>query len=171
MLFQYRNPAVYVRAGYRYHRKYSWLLRYDLLCVQLPEMHKSMLLLHYRLQVLQHRLQVLRFSVRIHLLSGLSVFRKCYLHHEDRNGLLHAGCYGIHKKKSDKSEQLLHPLPDPGFPVLHEAVTFQILVFFLHMFFYSFSLTLCLWQSFLFLFSSCRLPHPVGFVCFLLIAS
>ncbi len=152
MLFLCRNPEAYVQADYRCRRKYSWLLRCDLLCVQLPGMHKSVLLLHCRLQVLQHRLRVLRFSVQIHLLSGLSVFRKYYLHHEDRNGLLHAGCYGIHTRKSGKSERLLHPLPDPGFPVLHEAVMFQILNFFLHMVFYSFYSRSCFFWFFFLVF-------------------
>ena len=80
-------------------------------------------LLHrMQLPVLQHRLPELRFSVQIHPPSGWSDVRKCCRHLPDQILLLHDRSYGIHKKMSGRSALLLHRLPDPGFPVLHEAV-------------------------------------------------
>ena len=57
---------------------------------------------------------------------GLSDVRKYFLHLSVQNGLLHAGCSGIHKRMSDRSVLLLHQLPDPAAPVLREAVMSQI---------------------------------------------
>ena len=137
MLLQFRNPEVYGLTGYMYHRKCSLLLQYDRLHEQHPVKHMSMPLHRNQPLRLLHHPLMLRFSARRYLLSGLSIFHKCYLHHEDQNDPLHAGCYGIHKKMSDKLELLLHLLPDPAVPVLHVTVMSQTLNFFLHMISYS----------------------------------
>ena len=108
MLPQCHNPEAYVPEGCRYHRRYSLQLQCDPLHAQLPEMHKLMRLLPNLPQVPQHRLQVLQFSARRYPLSDWSDVRKYFRHPVIRNGQPHALSCGIHKKKSDKSERLLH---------------------------------------------------------------
>ena len=49
-----------------------------------------------------------------------------YLLLKDQILLLRDRSYGIHKKMSGRSALRGHPLPDPGFPVLHEAEGSQI---------------------------------------------
>ena len=137
MLLQFHNPEAYVLTGYMYHRKYSLLLQYDHLHEQHPVKHMSMPLHRSQLPKLPHRPLRLRFSARKYLLSDWLIFRKYYLHHEDQNDRLHAGCYGIHKMMSDRLELLLRLSPDPAVPVLHVTVMSQILNFFLHMISYS----------------------------------
>ena len=137
-MLQFHNPEVYVPEGCKFHRRCSLLLQCDLLHVQLPGMHKSVLLHRIQQRVLPHRLQELRFSARRCPLSGWSDVRKYFLHLLIRNGQLHAGCCGIHKKMSDKSVLLLHLSPDPPVPVLREAALFQISMLSLNMSFCSY---------------------------------
>ena len=102
MLFRFRNLVMYALRSCMFHRKYFSLQLRDLLLLWYSQLRMWSLLLQMLLLMLQLHLLVLRFSVQKHLLLGLLIFRRCYLHLQVRNELLHDHNFWIHKMMSGK---------------------------------------------------------------------
>ena len=109
-------------------------------------------------KALPRRPLMLQYAVQKYPLSDWSVFRKYFLRHANRNGLLHALNCGIRRKMSGKSELLLHRSPDPVLPVQRNCnvsnfnflfnvlMCFPILFLFFHSFCLPAFLRFCCWK-------------------------